>query len=183
MPQAAAVAMVALAGFTAYNQIAKGKQQNEDAKYNATIKEGQAKMIGLESEIEQGQYDRQRAKYMSSATAQVAGSGLMLSGSSAAVILDTQTQIQIDQSIARFNKVQEKNYVMQEAGAFRREGKSARTAGYTNAFTTMLSAGANYGIPRTTAGTQRDITFDSISPMPGTAQSRANTFGLRYSGR
>ena len=62
-------------------------------------------------------------------------------GSAAAVMLDTQTQIGIDQVVGQFNFEMQKQYKQGEADAMRRKGKMAVQAGWTNAFTTMLQGG------------------------------------------
>lgn len=166
--------MLAMSAVQGISQIGQGYAQNAEAKYNATIKEGQANMIGLQSDIEQGQYQRMKGQYLSKSTAQIGAAGIMPEGSAAAVMLDAQTQIGIDQAIAKFNKTQAENYTMQEADAYRRQGKQAVYSGYSNAFSTMLQGGANYAMyngfgNKTSVGTRKDTTFDT-SPVIGKFQ-------------
>jgi hypothetical protein len=61
-------------------------------------------------------------------------------------MLDAQTQINIDQSIAKFNKEQEKSYTQSQADAYRRQGKQSVSSGYSNAFSTILSGASNYAM-------------------------------------
>ncbi len=159
MPQAAP-ALFALAAVQAVSQIQQGYAQKEESKYNATVKEGQANMIDLQGQIQQGQYDREKAQFLSKSTAQIGAAGIAPQGSAAAVMLNAQTQIGIDQAIAKFNNNQAKNYTLQEAGAFRRQGKAAVYSGYSNAFSTMMQAGSSFAM--SSIGTPRNTTFDSV---------------------
>jgi hypothetical protein len=87
----------------------------------------------------------------------MAVSGVKLSGSPMAVLLDQQKQINIDKAIGQFNLEQQKRYTLAEADSLRRQGKAALRAGYTNAFTSILQGAASYamysGTPKTTFDT------------------------------
>src|SRR5689334_18486080 len=101
-------AMFALAAAQAVSQISQGYAQKAEAKYNATLLEGKANMIGAQEEIDSGRYDRMKGQYMSKSIANTAGAGIMPNGSALAVMLDTQTQINIDQAISKFNYEQDR---------------------------------------------------------------------------
>lgn len=160
-------AMFALAGVKAVMQIGQGYAENAEAKYNASLLENKAMLMDVQSNIEQGRYTRAKGQALSSSMASVAGMGVMPSGSPMAVVLANQTQMGIDQIIAKFNADEEKRYTLAEADSLRRAGKRARTAGYMDAFSTMLQAGSNYALSQrkypklTQAGTVKDTTFDS----------------------
>ena len=163
-------ALLAMSAVQSISQIGQGYAQKSEANYNATIKENQASMIGLQSDIEQGQYQRMKGQYLSKSTAQIGAAGIAPEGSAAAVMLDTQAQIGIDQAIAKFNKTQEQNYALSEASAYKRAGKQAVYSGYSNAFSTMLQGVSNYAMynglgNKTSVGTRKDTTFDTnVSP-------------------
>lgn len=133
--------LLAVTAVTAASQIGQGYAQKAEAKYNATILEGQAGLIQIQKDIENAQYERLKARTWSTSMARTAGAGLKPTGSAAAVMLDTQTQIGIDQVVGQFNFEMQKQYKQGEADAMRRKGKMAVQAGWTNAFTTMLQGG------------------------------------------
>lgn len=162
-------ALLALGAVKAVSQIGQGYAQKAEANYNATVLEGQADLIDVQKDIEFGQYQRKKGSQASTAAANIGASGIAFQGSAMAALISSQTQITIDQNIGQFNLEQDKNYKLAEAAAARRGGKAAVKSGFTNAFTTMLSAGAAYGKYKgggklTTAGTVKDTTFDTVIP-------------------
>jgi hypothetical protein len=140
-----ATALLALAAVQATSQIGQGYAQKAEAKFNASLLEGQAGMIQIQKDIENAQYQRLKAKTWSTSMTRVAGAGLQPTGSAAAAMIDAQTQISIDQAIGQFNFEQKKQYTLAEAEAMKRKGKQAVVAGYTNAFSTMLQGVSSYG--------------------------------------
>lgn len=151
-------ALFALSAVQGISQITQGYAQKAEAKFNATLYEGKANMISAEEDIQQGQYTRLKSQAMSKSMVAAAGAGIMPGGSAAAVMAETQKQIGIDQAIDKFNLENEKNYTKAEADAYRRQGKQAVWSGYSNAFATMLSAGANYAMYQ---GYMNKSTFDT----------------------
>jgi hypothetical protein len=162
--------LLAMSAVQAVSQISQGYANKAEANYNATLLEGKANVIGAQAEIEYGQYERLKGQNLSKSVASTAASGIGMGGSAMAAMLNAQTQIGIDQAIGQFNYQQEKNYTLNQASQVRRQGKQAVSAGYTNAFSTMLQGGYNYAsykgmlTPRTTVGTTKDTTFDSVQP-------------------
>lgn len=142
-------ALLAMSAVQGISQIGQGYAQKAEAKYNAAVKEGEASMIGVQQEIEYGQYQRLKGKTMATTTANIAKAGIMPSGSAMAVMLDTLTQIGIDQAYGKFNLEQKKIYVKAEADTYRRQGKQAVYNGYSNAFVTGLNAAAQYKMYKT----------------------------------
>lgn len=167
MPQAGA-AIFALTAVQAVNSIASGYAQNAEAKANASIVEGQARLIDVQADIEFGQYQRAKGKALSTSVAGAAAANIMPQGSAMAVMVDTQTQMSIDQAIGKFNYTMEKNFKLAEADSYRRAGKQAIRSGYTNAFTSILKGAASYATysggagNTTTAGTTLDSTFEPV---------------------
>lgn len=137
-------ALFAMSAVQAVSQIGQGYAQKAESNYNATLYEGKAQQIGVQQDIENAQYERLKGQTMSKSMANIAKAGIMPTGSAMAVMLDTQTQINIDQAIGKYNLEQQKQYTLAEADAYRRQGKQAVYTGYSNAFSTMLSGASNY---------------------------------------
>ena len=152
--------LLALSAVQAVSQIGQGYAQKAEANLNATIIEGRAGLIDIQKGIESQQYDIKKGQVLSASMARTAAAGIKPTGSAMAVMINTQKQISLDQAIGQFNFEQEKRYTLAEADAARRGGAAAVRAGYSNAFSTMLSAGANYAM--TSSGTFKDTTFDSV---------------------
>lgn len=136
--------MFAVAGAQAVSQISQGYAQQAENKFNARMYEEKAKLIDVQSDIEQGQYERLKGQYYSKSTANIAKSGIDMQGSSLAVIIGAQKNISIDQAIAKFNSTQEKNYTVAQANAQKRAGKQAVYSGYSQGLSTMLQGTSNY---------------------------------------
>ena len=161
-------AMFALAGMQAVTQIMSGRAENQQAKLNASIYEQQAgfsdvlaKMEGERSDIARDidltQMRRAKSKMNSTLIANVAGSGLDLSGSPMAVMIDNLTQAGIDEEITKYNyatskatnqygREQEKVSMLSTASNLRYKGKIAQNNAYSNAFSTVMQGAAAYGM-------------------------------------
>ena len=159
MPQAGA-AIFALTAIQAVSQVGQGYAQKAEANANASIIEGQARMIDVQKDIQYGQDTRAIGKVGSTSVANIAASNIGLSGSAMAVLVDTQAQMAIDRAITKSNYEAEKGYKYAEADATRRAGKQAMYSGWTNALTTGLKGYVGYKM-YTSGGTQKDTTFDS----------------------
>jgi hypothetical protein len=151
-------AMLALSAVQAVGQIGQGKVAQAEANYNATLVQGKADMIGVSAEIQKGQDKRAAGLQLSSDISTVAGMGLMPSGSVMAHILDTQTQMEINQAITQFNYKQEQNATVAQAGEISRSGKLAVQTARADAFSTMLKGASNYAMYN-----YKDTTFDSVN--------------------
>ena len=162
-------ALFTLTAMQAVSQIGQGYAQKEEAKYNATLLEGKAGLIDVEKGIENAQYERFKAKTLSTSMANVAASGIMPTGSSAAVMVETQKQIAIDQAIGQFNLEQQKRYTLEEAETVKRQGRQAVYSGYSNAFSTMLSGASSYAMYK---GAGSKTSFDLSSGAKGTYTKR-----------
>lgn len=156
-------ALFAVSAATAVSQISQGYAQKSENDYNATLLEGKAKIIGAQKEIESGRYDRLKGQYLSKGVSTVAGQGRGLNGSALAVMLNAQTQINIDQAISNFNYDQEKNYTNAQADQQRRAGKAAVNSGYANAFSTLLQGTTNYAMYKMPT---KSTTFDYSTKQP-----------------
>jgi len=136
--------MLAMSAVSAVSSISQGYAQKAEANYNATVLDEQANLIQAKKEIEAGQYQRLKGRTLSTSMANTAKMGIMPQGSALAAMINTQTQIEIDQAIGQFNLEQEKLYTQQQASQVRRSGSQAVRTGYSNAFSTMLSGASNY---------------------------------------
>lgn len=152
--------LLALSAVQAISQVSQGYAQKKESDLNATIIEGKAGLIDIQKGIEYGQYQRQKGSTLSEGMARTAGAGIKPTGSAMAVMLDTQKQMSLDQAIGQFNFDQEKRFTQAEASAERRRGAASVRSGYSNAFSTMLSAGSSYAM--TSVGTKKDTTFDTV---------------------
>jgi hypothetical protein len=136
--------MVALGTVQGIAQISEGYSSKAEAKYNASILESKAKMVDIQKDIEFAQYERLKGQYMSKSVANVAGAGLEMGGSSMAVMLESQRQINLDQAIGQFNLQQEKSMLLSQAKQIKRAGKRAVKQGFTNALTTGIKSFTDY---------------------------------------
>ena len=138
-------AMLALSAVQAVNSIGSGYAKSAEDKYNATLSGLQSQLIGVQGDITQGQMTRQGGQYAATQTATAAAAGVEPTGSIAAVMLDTQTQIHTDMAIAKFNTEMGQNYKNAEAAAMKRKASQDVYSGYSDAFSEMLSGAAAYG--------------------------------------
>ena len=139
----ALLAMSAVQGITS---ISAGYAKGAEDKYNSSIAGLQAQAIGVQGEITQGQYTRKGGQLMSSQTAVVAGAGLEMTGSAAAVMIDSQAQIHTDMAIAKYNTEMGQNYENNKASAFKRQAAMDVSSGYSGAFSEMLSGAEKYAM-------------------------------------
>lgn len=156
-------ALLAMSAVSGISSISQGYAQKQEAKFNAAVLDNKANLIEEQKQIEFGQYQRLKGKYLSSSVVGAAGAGVALQGSPMAVMLDAQTQINIDQAIGQFNLEQEKQYTKAQASQQRRAGKQAVYSGYSNAFSTVLQGVSNYAMYNKKP---KDTTFDSNTKDP-----------------
>lgn len=137
------------AGTSILGGMTQARSIQSQAGYNASVYEQQAEMVKAQKKITNYQFNRLAGKTMGDIVAKTAGKGLQLSGSPMAVLADVETQIGIDRAIANYNLDIERNYALSGAAYYRQQGETnaglARMGGFTNAFSTMLSAGSGFG--------------------------------------
>lgn len=142
----ATAALVGLGALQVGSSVMSGVSQNKEAKYNASLMEQQAVNIENQKGLTNYQSNRQIGQVMATSRVRTAGAGLEMSGSPMAVMMDTYTQMEMDKRINLNNLETEKQQAYSQAEAYRRKGKTALYQGYTNAFTSALSTGVNYGL-------------------------------------
>jgi hypothetical protein len=147
----ASALLLAGGAFSATSQIMGAQQQakaiKQQAEFNAQVYDQQAAIIQEKKKIQDVQFAREAARARGSIIARTAGKGLLLSGSPAAILADTESQMLFDKAIADYNLEIDRNYALSGAGYYRRSGaiqsRLARFQGYTGAFSTILNTGAN----------------------------------------
>ncbi len=132
-------ALLALSTVKGITSITQGIVQSKEDKYNASLASDQAQLIGVEGQIEQGQYARKAAQMLSTQTADVGAKGIEPTGSAAAVMLDAQTQIHTDAAIAQFNTQMGINQANSKANLLKQQSKNSMFSGYANAFSDLLT--------------------------------------------
>lgn len=138
-------------GVSAYKQAQSGRTQAKSligqGEFNAQVYEQQAGMIQEQKKLQDYQFNRQAAKARGSQISRTAGAGLLLSGSPLAMMIDSETQMLLDQAVGNYNLDVQRNYALSAAKASRdqayQNAKLARSTGYTNAFTTLMSLGTS----------------------------------------
>lgn len=187
-------AIFAATAMQAVSQIGTGYAMNAEAKanatmientgnYNAAVLEGKANLIDVQNDIEQGQYTRLKGQYLSKSVATIAKQGVAPQGSSIAVMQNAQTQIEIDQEIAKYNRSTEKNYTIAEANeqrrsasvqadALRRGGKASLRSGYVNAFSSLLQGAVSYAAYKIPKSTTFDYSTKTPAQMYGGSDGR-----------
>jgi len=158
--------------------IKKSKELKAQSEYNAAIYQQQANMVEEQKGIEAYQYDRAINRARSTAIARTGKAGLLLSGSPLAVMIDTETQMQLDKSIGQYNLEVRKRYALSGSRETLRRGRSgsrmALQAGYTNAFTTLLSTAATaYGGGLASGKTATTAIHGKINVAPSNYYLRA----------
>lgn len=136
--------MLALSAVKGISSVAGGFAQAGEDKYNASLATNQAQLIALQGNIEQGQYARKGARLLAGQRAQTAANGLEPTGSSAAVMLDTQTQVQTDMAIARFNNTMGQNQANSRATALKQKAQQDVASGFSSGFSDLLTGATDY---------------------------------------
>lgn len=139
-------ALLAMSAVQGIASIGQGYAQGAEDKYNASLASNQAGLLKVQGDITTGQYTRQAGQMLASSTAMVAGKGLEPTGSAAAVMLDSQTQINTDLAITKFNNETNVNYANAQATALQRKAKQSVFSGYSNAFSDTLKGASNYAL-------------------------------------
>lgn len=156
---------------SAYSSAKAGQEAKKEAEYNASwidktmpVYDAQMALVEKNKQLVSYQAGRAISQAMGTSTAMTAGKGLGMSGSPMAIMLDTQTQMEISKRInesnsdmEKYNIGVEKSRAQSQAEAYRRGGSSALFQGYANAFTTALQTGAKYG-ENTGAFTTKNVT-------------------------
>lgn len=150
----AAALMLGAGAFSATTQVmganSQAKSQQKQAEYNAQVMDQNAAQILEKKKIHDYQFARQAGFIRGSMVAKTAGKGLNLSGSPLAILADNETQMQFDKAIEDYNFELDRNYALSSATNTREQGainaRNTKMAGYSNAFSTLLSTGTNMAL-------------------------------------
>jgi hypothetical protein len=149
MALVAAGAMIGLGAMAAYGQVQSGKAESkylkQQGEYNAQVYEQQAEMIQHQKKLEEYRYNRQAARIRGANVARAGGAGILLSGSPAAIMVDNETQIELDKMTGQYGLEVDRRRVQSGAEWSRWSGgvqaRQAKNTGYMNAFSTLLQTG------------------------------------------
>lgn len=139
-------ALLALSAVKGIASIGQGFAQGAEDKYNASLATQEAQLKNVQGDITQGQYTREAGQLLSTQTADIAAKGLQPSGSAAAVMLDSQTQIQTDMAIAKFNTQMGVNQSNARATALKQQATQSVYSGFSSAFSDLLTGATQYGM-------------------------------------
>jgi len=124
------------------SSISQGYQAKGQADYQAKLLEQKAGIIDQKKAIEAQQYDRMSRQFAGKLRARAAASGLEMSGSPAAVLIDSLAQIEFDKQLGQYNLEVDKIYNLNSANMYKAQGKMAVSQGYSKAFSTIMLYGA-----------------------------------------
>jgi hypothetical protein len=186
------------------SQIAAGKTAKYEYDINAIVAQQQADIAKYQADVfqakkgfEEYRYNRQIAKYSGFIRSRTGKAGIEMSGSPLAFLLDTQTQLEMDKFTGQYNLETQRQFSLAEARNYqiasrnyRRAGKQALTAGYINAFSTLLQTGSQAGSRMNFSGWGQARSAGAYerawnrAGLEGTSQSKILGFDTaRYAGR
>jgi len=200
-------AMVGMGAISAGMQMAGGMQEQREAEsnasaiqsqaaYNAGVYRQQAGMVEQAKQMKAAQ-DARKIRFAEGRTiAMTASKGLMFSGSPAAILVDTITQMEMDKAISSYNYDVEKTYLESQARAteskgmtlasqYRSAGKNAAMNGLIGGLTTFagsyMSASASMAKPKINLGTKIKTNYGKYGtggvPVTGYRHDGKGNFG------
>jgi hypothetical protein len=146
--------VLASGAMSAFSQAKAGNTQakslTSQGEYNAQVYEQQAGMILEQKKLQDYQFNRNAAKTRGAGVARTAGSGFLFGGSPMAMLIDSETQMQLDKAVGDYNLDVQRNFALSGAnyqrGTAAEQAKLARSTGNTNAFSTILNTGTTLGM-------------------------------------
>lgn len=134
---------IAGAGINAAGSIMAGQQQAAMAEAQAKALEQQARAEQQASAYEQQQERRKQELAMSNARAQVGASGVAFTGSPTEVLAANAGQGELDIAAIQYGSSLRQNNLNTQADISRFQGSQARTAGFINAASGLVSGISN----------------------------------------
>ena len=131
----AIVAALVSAGTAIYS----AQQQRKTAQYRAKLAEEAGEEVRAGTEFEKARAEREGKRLKSRQRAAYAKAGVRMEGSPLEVLADTQAQADLDEMIIKHGGYVTERAHQRSAMWERRAGKSAQTAGYIGAGTSLLS--------------------------------------------
>lgn len=130
----------------ALGAVSQGNAQADAHNYNAQISQQNAEYARREAEAEAIRTRRENQRRVGNAAANYGKAGVVLSeGSPLEVLGDISAEGELDAMIQEYKGERQGRYYDSEAENNRRLAKSARTAGYWNAGSSLLTAGMKFG--------------------------------------
>lgn len=147
-----ATAAIAGTAMTAYGQYQQGVAAEKAGEYNQKVADQSAKQIAINKKLVARQYDREKERLYGESVANVAKSGIGMSGSPLEVISDSITDLEMDKEIELYNLETERLRTVSAGEMAKLEGKSAKRIATAQAFGTVLKGGAGaytryFGVP------------------------------------
>jgi len=174
---------VATAGSQVASGRAKAKASKQEGEFNAQVYEQQAEMVKQKQKIQEYQFDREGARMRGAIISQTAGKGLLMSGSPMAILADSESQLEFDRAIGRYNSQVEENYARSGADYQRTSGSNqarlAKAEGYSNAFSTLLSTGSSVSGMRTGSVPKKGFNTIGGNSIASSNRAPANYYARR----
>jgi hypothetical protein len=129
---------------------AESKAYQRQGEYNAQVYEQQAEMIQQQKRLRDYQVNREMARIRGATMARIGKSGFGVSGSPMAIMVENETQMQLDKAIEMWNYDVQRSFAKSGAKESRfsaaEQARLARSQGYSNAFRTMLTSFSSLGM-------------------------------------
>ena len=131
-------------GLSAYGQYQEGRQRAQAEEYNADVARQQAEIVKARSKIEVLQQRKRAVSFRSTQEALYSKAGVTLSGSPLKVMEESWANAELDILMTEFDAFTQASRLQSEATQREAAAKARKTAGYTRAGTTLLSATAKF---------------------------------------
>lgn len=123
----------------ARGEIIAGKAEAQALRYNAAIAKQEAKITEEKSKLEIKRLMRRKKDILATQRALFSKSGVLLEGSPLEVIRDTESEIEMDRLVGKYNRDIEKSRFLSEAKIEEREAGIAERIGRRRARRTILT--------------------------------------------
>ncbi len=128
---------------SAVGSIRQGNTAKKSADYNAMMDDYNANYSKQKAVLDEKLLRDDEARIKGAARAIMGSSGFVTdTGTNADIMDDMARSFAIDASVIRTQGKVEQNYYKNSAAITRYQGRQARTGGYINAFSTMLTGGS-----------------------------------------
>jgi hypothetical protein len=123
--------------------IQQGQAEREAAEYNAEVMRQGAQASRDKAEYDETIHRERIRRLLSSQRAEYGASGVDMAGSPLLVLEDTAAQGELDARAIRYGGEVEARQKLSQAEIYEQQGKSAKTASYYKAGSSLLSGGAS----------------------------------------
>lgn len=151
----------------ARGQVIAGKAEAQAQRYNAAISRQEAKIVEDKKILETKLLMKRKKDILSTQRALFSKSGVLLEGSPLEVIRDTESEIELDNLINRYNRDIEKSRFLSEARIEEREAGIAERIGRRRARRTILTGISKFAATAFEPVKKTKTTFSPISLKEG----------------